>query len=177
MRPSGHQVLPALALESSSLQPGGSDLCQGQRQSFQRGRGRSEEMGKTWPLGLGEAPSGLASPKLSSHTPSSPMSLSLPARVFFSFSGLSFWAPSDCLALPLCLPCLWLLPLCLCLCLSSSLSRVYVSVGLPVGSSQPLSAPALLSSPSFGDWLSYKPFRQELGWWNSDGCLIASQKS
>lgn len=32
--------------------------------------------------------------------------------------------------------------------LSSSLSRVYVSVNLPVGSSQPLSAPALLSIPS-----------------------------
>lgn len=48
--------------------------------------------------------------------------------------------------------------------LSSSLSRVYVSVGLPVGSSQPLSAPALLSIPSFCDWLSYKPFSQELCW-------------
>lgn len=107
------------------------------------------------------------------------MSLSLPARVFFSSSGLSFWAPSDCLALPLCLPCLWLLPLCLCLCLSSSLSLPGLCVcGSPCGFfPASLRAPALLSIPSFGDWLSYKPFRQELGWWNSDGCLIASQKS
>lgn len=47
---------------------------------------------------------------------------------------------------------------------SSSLSRVYESVGLPVSSSQPFSAPALLSILSHYDWLSYKPFSQEL-WW------------
>ena len=61
---------------------------------------------------------------------------------------------------------------------SSSLSRVYVSVGLSVSSSQLLSAPALFKHPQLlHDWLSNKPFSPELWWQNSDGCLIASQKS
>lgn len=164
-------------MENSSLKPEGLGFVPKSEAKFLEGLGTFvHRRRRKQSLGSGKAPGDLSPPKLPP-VPFSPGSLSLPVCVFFSFSDFSRF---PVVSFPQCLHCLCLPLLSLCLCLSSHQSLSFPCIsGSPPGFS-PASLPASSfkhpEPPSVCDWLICKPLSQKLSQWDSDACIIASQR-